>query len=194
MPKTKNGLGPFECMSALQKFVRRSMEREAMEVAVEMAHSGGNFPKMLTNRMKVICHEDIGLAEPGLIELVDRCVTQAHEAGWDKNKSGKFLMPIATAILAMCRAKKSREVCHFLIVHNQQHQLGEYVPNFDEHEEWIYDQHTGTGRKLGRGLEHFMEHGAKLIHTDGESPDMDPYEEEAFEWLLIKHGKKELPK
>jgi hypothetical protein len=43
--------------------------------------------------------------------------------------------------------------------------------------DWAHDQHTLTGRKLGRGLDHFRKEGAKLIP---EPTAPDPYTEEAY--------------
>jgi hypothetical protein len=40
---TKSGLPAMACVSAMQKAIRRGMEREAMEFAVELMHSGKAF-------------------------------------------------------------------------------------------------------------------------------------------------------
>ena len=50
-----------------------------------------------------------------------------------------------------------------------------------------YDQHTLAGKKLGRGLDHFRNEGAKLIPPPiGD----DPYEDEAYRLRLIKRRSK----
>jgi hypothetical protein len=38
-PTTKNGLPMFAALSALQKCIRRGIERESMQFAVELMHS-----------------------------------------------------------------------------------------------------------------------------------------------------------
>lgn len=35
IPPTKNGLSSMDCLSALQKCIRRGMEREAMQFAID---------------------------------------------------------------------------------------------------------------------------------------------------------------
>jgi replication-associated recombination protein RarA len=58
------------CISALQKAIRRGMEREAMEFAVELMHSGKAFHSMVCNRLGVICHEDLDtLAAPARLSV-----------------------------------------------------------------------------------------------------------------------------
>jgi hypothetical protein len=39
IPDTKNGLPAMACVSAMQKAIRRGMEREAMEFTVELMHT-----------------------------------------------------------------------------------------------------------------------------------------------------------
>src|SRR5690348_14252237 len=59
---TRHNLDPFACLSALQKCIRRGVEREAMEFACELLHSTGTGPQfltMVTNRLEIISHEDI---------------------------------------------------------------------------------------------------------------------------------------
>jgi hypothetical protein len=59
IPETKNGLNAMTCVSAMQKAIRRGMEREAMEFAVELMHTSKGFHTMVCNRLEVICHEDL---------------------------------------------------------------------------------------------------------------------------------------
>ena len=53
IPATKNGLPAMACVSAMQKAIRRSMEREAMEFAVELMHTSKAFHSMVCNRLEV---------------------------------------------------------------------------------------------------------------------------------------------
>ena len=65
IPDTKNGLPAMACVSAMQKAIRRGLEREAMEFAVELMHTSKAFHSMVCNRLEVICHEDLDtLAAP----------------------------------------------------------------------------------------------------------------------------------
>jgi hypothetical protein len=62
--------------------------------------------------------------------------------------------------------------------------LEDFVPTIPD---WANDQHTIAGKKLGRGLEHFREEGAKLIPP----PTGDgPYEDEAYRlWAIKQRGR-----
>jgi hypothetical protein len=59
IPDTKNGLPAMAIVSPMQKCIRRGMEREAMEFAVELMHTSKPMHSMVCNRLEVICHEDL---------------------------------------------------------------------------------------------------------------------------------------
>ena len=100
MPATRNGLDPFQCLSALQKCIRRGLEREAMEFAVELMHSSKAFASMVCNRLQVISHEDCDTqAARTIVPFVKAACEQARE--WydaDPAKLGKARMAIGNAI------------------------------------------------------------------------------------------------
>jgi replication-associated recombination protein RarA len=173
IPKTIHGLTPFDCISAMQKFIRRGMEREAMEVACEMGHTSKAFATWAAGRLEVISHEDVGLACPEVIPLVKTCVEQAA-AWYDADKLGKWRMPIGTAIRALCRAPKSREGDHFQAAVGLRSELEGHVPEIPD---WVYDQHTYRGKAKGRGLDYFREESTRLVPAPAEK---DAYEDEAY--------------
>ena len=71
IPDTKNGLPAMACVSAMQKAIRRGLEREAMEFAVRADHTSKAFHTMVCNRLIVICHEDLDtLAAPHVFPFV----------------------------------------------------------------------------------------------------------------------------
>jgi replication-associated recombination protein RarA len=79
MPATRHGLPPFECLSAMQKCIRRAMEREAMEFAVELIHSSKGYATMVCNRLEIISHEDIDTqAAPHIVPFVRVACEQAR--------------------------------------------------------------------------------------------------------------------
>jgi replication-associated recombination protein RarA len=173
IPQTLHNLNPFDCLSAMQKCIRRGLEREAMQFACELGHTSKAFATMVGNRLEIISHEDVGLAAPELIPLVHVSCQQA-KAFYDRAEFGKWRMPIGTAVRALCRAPKSREGDHFnaaIGLPNELHGVAPEVPD------WAYDHHTTRGRKLGRGVEYFRTESTKLVPP----PDgPDPYEAEAF--------------
>lgn len=182
IPPTMNGLPSMACLSALQKFIRRGMEREAMEMACELIHTSKAFNTMVCNRLQIISHEDIDIfADPNIVPFVKASCEQAKE--WyvaDKMKLGKTRMAIGNAIRIMCRAKKSREGDHFNAAIGLSSLLEGFVPEIPE---WVHDQHTLKGKKLGRGLEYFREVSTKLIPA---SKQKDAYEDEAYRLWEVK--------
>lgn len=178
IPQTIHGLNLFDCLSGLQKCIRRGMERQAMLFACELGHTSKGFATAVSNRLEFMSHEDIGLAAPQVILLVRTCCQQARE--WYKaDDLGKWRTPIGTAIRAMCRAPKSREGDHFQAAVGLPSQLHGATPKL---EDWMYDKHTVKGRRMGRGLKHFRAHAA-VLHPAPAEPDQ--YENEAYvAWAL----------
>lgn len=178
---TVNGMNAFECISAMQKCIRRGMEREAMEFAVELGHSSRNFAAMTCNRLQIISHEDIGLADPFVQVYVSMACQQAM-AWYDPEKLGKWRMPVGNAIRLMARAAKSREGDHFCIVTGLKSLLDGYKPSIPD---CAKDMHTQEGRRMGRGIDHFLTEGTKLIP---EPTEPDTYADEAAVYMRRKAG------
>ena len=181
IPGTHHGLQSLACVSAMQKCIRRGMEREAMAFAVELIHTSKAFCTMVTNRLEIISHEDIDTgAQPWIVPFVQTACQQARD-GYDPKRLGKSRMPIGNAIRMMCRAAKSREGDHFQAAVGLANEIEGKKPEIPD---WAYDQHTAQGRRMGRGLKHFFEDGAKLVPQ----PKKDAYEDEAIHLWKLKHG------
>ncbi|MDE5465215.1 hypothetical protein [Bradyrhizobium sp. CSS354] len=173
IPDTKNGLPAMACVSAIQKSIRRGLEREAMEFAVELMHTSKAFHSMVCNRLEVICHEDLDtLAAPWVVPFVATALAQSRDR---YSKSiGEARLMVGNCIRIMCRSPKSRAGCHFAAAIGLRSMLEGFAPQVPD---WAFDQHTLQGRKLGRGLDHFRSEGAKLMPPPTEP---DPYEDEAY--------------
>jgi len=186
LPNTIHGLNPFLCISALQKYVRRGMEREAQEIAAEMFYTSKAYASWVCKRLEVISHEDVGLAALHLIPLVRTCCEQARE-WYDPKKQGRGspVMAVGTAIRALCRAPKSREGDHFHCAVGMPLLIEGKVPVIPD---WVLDKHTTQGRAAGRGVDYFREVSAVL---DQPPPGKDPYEDEAYRlWKLDEENEK----
>ncbi|KRQ01841.1 hypothetical protein AOQ72_10520 [Bradyrhizobium yuanmingense] len=179
IPDTRNGLPAMACVSAMQKAIRRGMEREAMEFAVELIHTSKAFHTMVCNRLEVVCHEDLdALAAPHVFPFVAASLAASRER---YSKSiGEARLMIGNAIRLMCRSPKSRAGCHFAAAIGLRSLLEDFAPTIPD---WAYDQHTLAGKKLGRGLDHFRKEGAKLVPPPTAA---DPYEDEAYRLWAIK--------
>lgn len=181
IPPTANSLPALTCISAIQKCIRRGMEREAMEFAVEMIHSSKALCSMVCNRLQVISHEDIDtLAQPHIVPFVHTATEQAR-GWWEPENPAKTRMAIGNVIRMLCRAKKSREGDHFQAAVGLQSLLNDFVPQFPD---FVFDMHTQKGKRMGRGVEHFVTEGTKLVPE----PAKDAYADEAHKLWRQKHG------
>lgn len=184
---TENGYSFSEVASALQKSIRRGLEEDAMFWATELE---SKFPDYLWKRLQIISIEDIGLADPHVVIYVAELRRLYHELrkAYDKEpekKSRSFRMALSNAILALCRAKKSRIGDEFQIVIYGRRASGWKLPVPD----YALDMHTSKGRGKGRGQEHFWSEGAKLTNSSMEVEN--PYTQEAIE--IRTKGVKETP-
>jgi hypothetical protein len=93
---------------AMQKCIRRGLEREAMEFAVEVIHSSKGYFTTFCNRLEVISHEDVDChLAPHVVPFVATSVEQAkrfYQA--DIAKLGTARMFIGNAIRMLARAPK----------------------------------------------------------------------------------------
>ena len=168
-------------VSAMQKCIRRGMERQAMEFAVEMLHTSKAFCTMVTNRLEIISHEDIDTQQqPHIVPFVATACEQARRFYKGPENPAVSRVAIGNAIRMMCRAFKSREGDHFQAACGQNAILHGYVPEIPD---FAIDMHTLKGKRMGRGLEHFLTEGAKLV------PEAEPdaYYDECVELWKIKH-------
>jgi replication-associated recombination protein RarA len=179
IPQTQNDLPAMACVSAMQKCIRRNMEREAMEFACELIHTSKGFFTMVCNRLEIISHEDIDTqAAPHVVPFVATCVEQAKRM-YDPAKIGKSRMFIGNAIRMMARSPKSREGDHFAIAIGFASEIGGVVPTIPD---WAFDHHTMKGKQMGRSLKFFREEATKLVPQ----PHPDAYQDDAYKWMEIK--------
>jgi MgsA AAA+ ATPase C terminal len=147
--KTPGGYVMGEVRSALQKSIRRGLEREALFWATEIDLAG--YGKYLWKTLRVICSEDVGLGEPQLPATI-----QALYAGWkdvvadEKPKKAPAeslgMIFLAHAVLLLCRARKSRMADNACVVMYSGDRAGleMQIPDY------ALDHHTARGRRMGR--------------------------------------------
>lgn len=182
IPPTVNNLPAMAVVSAMQKCIRRGLEREAMEFATEMLHTSKAFCTMTCNRLEIISHEDIDTqSQPHIAPFVQSACDMAKRM-WKKENPAAARCAIGNAIRMMARADKSREGDHFQAAIAQQAYLNGYVPEVPD---FAIDMHTLRGKRMGRGLDHFLEEGSKLV-PEQQGPDV--YKDEAIELWRQKHA------
>lgn len=168
---TQNGYNLFEVVSALQKEIRRGEEESAMYWALELVPQ---FEDYLWQRLVVITNEDVGIANPNLLQIIPTQRAVYFEFRSAK-KDGSARLALANAILLLCRSPKCRVADHFQCAVNQDRLHGKRreIPDY------ALDKHTQRGRKMGRGVEHWLADGCQL-HP--QSDVHDPYVERAAAW------------
>jgi len=156
--KTKKGYDFFEVASTLQKSIRRGDENTALYFTVEMCNS--SYDEYVWKRLKVICSEDVGLADPHMPATI-MALYQMHQE--DKKNKGKDREPewlfITHAVLLLCRAPKSRLTDWAAIHYWESHGRTEMaIPDY------AFDRHTQKGKSMGRGIDHFYNEGTLLAN------------------------------
>ncbi|MEZ2207713.1 hypothetical protein AAE027_37805 [Bradyrhizobium japonicum] len=176
------------CVSALQKAIRRGTERDAMEFVCELMHTSKAFYTQSLLHDGLQSPRSYLPRRPRHIGCAARFPVVAASLAASRDRYSKSIgearLMVGNAIRTMCRAPKSRAGCHFAAAIRLRAQFEGYAPEIPD---WANDRHTLTGRKLGRGLDHFRKEGAKLIPPPTGD---DPYEDEAYRLWAIKQQRK----
>lgn len=148
-PQLIHGYKFDECVSALQKSIRRGKEFDACFWASILYKSG--FRGYLSRRLQTISHEDIGVANPQALILVnqlylDEIYKQKDKERYQKTKlSGDGLLPFINVIVIMCRGEKTRmgdELVNLLQDGLEKGDLHLEIP------EYAIDPHTDKGKEI----------------------------------------------
>lgn len=167
--KTANNYDLGECVSALQKCIRRGHIEEALFFAAELET---RFPDYLWKRLITIVNEDIGLASPETIILVDVLWRQYEHLRRHAHGPSERLC-LTNAIVAMCQAKKTRLADDLqAVIYRQREWEGRRMPVPD----FALDKHTARGRAQGRSEDHWWDEGTQLSN---EAPGLNVWADRA---------------
>lgn len=158
---TVNGYNPYELLSAMQKFIRRSMEQEALFCFYELEYAG--LYNVAANRLAICVYEDCGIANIPLLNSINSHIDQMSK--WHTAKNGAWRLVLGNIILQACRGPKNRIADHFVCSVGGRRANGWKI-NMEEYEEFVYDKHTARGKALGRGLDHFFKEGIKIVESN----------------------------
>jgi replication-associated recombination protein RarA len=149
---TRRGYSPYDVVSAMQKAVRRSQVQETVYWAMELYISG--HAAWMWNRFEEMVSEDIGPADRYLPATI-KALRQTSDEKRKKKKAGG--MEAVHAAILLATAPKNGIACWMVMVATGNHHERFEIP--DE----AKDMHTRAGRQLNRGVDHFVEEGAKKI-------------------------------
>jgi replication-associated recombination protein RarA len=163
---TVRGYAAPECVSALQKAIRRCDDQQALYWAVELDRSGLGF--YVWRRLLIMVSEDIGLAEPGLPAQIFALYSTWREMNAWNNRNHPERLMFTHAVLLMARAKKSRTLDHAThvayTINDRLYDIPDYALDF----------HTREGKRRGNGLDHWYAEAATL---NNQVPVDDPWED-----------------
>lgn len=178
IPPTRRGHAPQELVSWLQKAIRRGLEDDALWVVAEMEQSG--YGAWTWARLRTVCSEDVGLAEPGIAAEINALHQTWRD--FERNRKGSGKLPLVHATLLLCRARKSRLVDWALIAAFEENE-DRQVPDL------ALDKHTLRGRQAGKGWPEFFDEGT-LLEPHVEQPREADFKQRAWDAL---HAAKSAP-
>ena len=124
--------------------------------------------------------EDIGLADVNAVNFVMLTAPIATKS-WDAKKLGQVRLYVANMITILAEAKKCRTGDYMQAAVGLRAQQENYKPPLPD---FAHDHHTRKGKSMGRGVDHFVNEGAKLVPA----PKSEPYKEEAIKRWKVKHN------
>ncbi len=136
-----------EVVSALQKCVRRGLERDAVYWAAIMYKSG--FSKYLMRRLATIAHEDIGISNPVILVYANQLKMDAEgkKVSSEKEKATTGMdgfLPVVNFIVICCRSLKTRIADELANLVWEQIDSGIDLPEIPE---IARDPHTQRGKQ-----------------------------------------------
>src|SRR6185295_9680948 len=106
LPPTRHGYSPWECISAVQKCVRRGDVDGTMYWAAELDWSG--YTAWLWKRLLVFAVEDVGPADRELFNTIYN-LRQLHK-DWAKKDPSEGRLLVMQAAYLLATAPKSRAI------------------------------------------------------------------------------------
>ncbi len=153
--KTISGLDADLVISALQKFVRRAEETEALRVAFELYKTSEFHENKMWSRLLVMSVEDIGFGDTYAPVYVQTLDDMRQKFAYEDGDRPLFFVQ---AIRYLCKCKKERSSDHIKNILMKEFDRG-YVPEIPD---YAVDMHTIKGRAMGRDVFYFLEESSKV--------------------------------
>jgi hypothetical protein len=154
-----------ELISALQKYIRRGILEEAVLIAREMYETSPELEAHLWNRLMVIsaCDCNDGTFLQTLV------VESLHRVGMRMQRgTGErwlFIVQAVRYLVSFPKDETTDELCMWSRHTMNNNLRTPVIPDY------AIDIHTEAGRKLGRGMEHFLTEGTVVSNP---YPGADP--------------------
>ncbi len=152
---SKNGIPADELISALQKTIRRGMERDASMVAYEMYISSPQLEEKLWRRLLAISVEDVGFGDTNAPILLNSVFKIKDNFPYNDPDRPIFFIH---AIRYLCNCKKDRDSDHLKNITIKRFSQG-FVPEIPD---FAIDMHTQRGISMGRDEVHFLKYASEV--------------------------------
>jgi putative ATPase len=158
---SKNGHVLAEVRSALIKEIRRGKEKKALYWMLEMSGADARVDWAVWNDLRVFALEDVGLAEPQALGVINAALELHRDLSL---ADPRRQLCLAHAVCYLARCRKTRFVNELLsaVVDERKNGVFMNIPDY------ALDMHTCCGRRLGRGLEHYLTFAAT---SENEAPE-----------------------
>ncbi|HEX5116533.1 MAG TPA: hypothetical protein VFW65_15160 [Pseudonocardiaceae bacterium] len=159
------GLKADELVSALQKYIRRGNLEEALLVAREMYETSQELETHLWTRLLVISASDCNdgtFRQTPIVESLNRvCLRMQRGTG----ERWLFIVQAVRYLVSSQKDMTSDEICMWSRHVMNNHLRGPVIPDY------AIDCHTEAGRKMGRGVAHFLDEGTIVTNQyEGADP------------------------
>ena len=151
-PRTLSGVPYDECVSGLQKMIRRGKEKEALILMQELCSSG--YPAAVARRLMIIAVEDIGLANPEAVaQVCTLCMgylVLKKDMGANRDPEP---LAIYMSVMLLARSPKNRETddAQIWMLAAREKKLVDIQKVIDDNP-CIPDRHTDSGKTRLRNL------------------------------------------
>ena len=170
-----------EVISALQKEIRRGNTENAALLAYEMATTSPEMEAYLWYRLLVISVEDVGMGDPQAPVLVNTLYEISQRFG---QRGGEGLLMVIHAVRYLSSCRKDRSSDEMTLWAKLASERGGALPVIPD---YALDMHTADGKKMGRGLPHFLKIGAQV---NPELPERDrTYRDRIMKMVGEKDGR-----
>jgi len=156
---TPRGFALDEAISALQKAIRRGRNLEAIYWGHELWEK---FPAYFWRRMMVIVSEDCAATPDAAVQVGQLAMNaQLASKNFARGQCGGIIE--AQAILVACRAPKSKEALDAVSLVREAKTKGFRI----EPPDYAVDLHTSRGKRSGKDIQHFIDHGRLIAGECG---------------------------
>ena len=151
----------YNLLSALQKSVRGSDPNAAVHYLARLIDGGADV-LMIGRRLLVMASEDVGMAYPTAITVVNACVQAAQMVGFPE---ARINLAEAVVLLASCPKSNASYMALDSAINDLHHKKIDDVPAH------LKDSHYTGAAKLGRGIDYKYPHAYGGYVTQQYLPD-----------------------